>query len=170
MIRFLTLLKKGEIKSYISRNWSMSWPMTLIMVFEFLIGLTDVYIAGMVSKEIQATYGFVIQLYFVFIVMANALTVGTVSVVSRLYTSDDRGDLTSAIFSSMAVAGGGGVVLALAGIGLSPSLVHFLNIPEELKQLGIPFIEIYAAGLLFHNFSRLFWSPEDTSAEDGWFR
>jgi len=27
------------------------------MVFEFLMGLTDVYIAGKVSKEIQATYG-----------------------------------------------------------------------------------------------------------------
>jgi len=45
------------------------------MFFEFLIGLTDVYIAGKVSKEIQATYGFVIQLYFIFIVIGNALTV-----------------------------------------------------------------------------------------------
>jgi hypothetical protein len=39
--------------------------MTLIMFFEFLIGLTDVYIAGKVGKEIQAAYGFVIQLYFI---------------------------------------------------------------------------------------------------------
>ena len=31
-------------------------------------------------KEVQATYGFVIQLYFIFIVIANALTVGTVRV------------------------------------------------------------------------------------------
>jgi len=45
------------------------------MFFEFLIGLTDVYIAGKVSKEIQATYGFVIPLYFIFIVIGNALTV-----------------------------------------------------------------------------------------------
>jgi hypothetical protein len=53
--------------------------MTLIMLFDFMIGLTDVYIAGKVSKEIQATYGFVIQLYFL-IVIANA-SQGHVSVV-----------------------------------------------------------------------------------------
>jgi hypothetical protein len=61
--------------------------MSLIMLFEFLISLTDVYIAGKVGKEIQAACGFVIQLYFIFIVVANALTVGTVSVVSRLFAA-----------------------------------------------------------------------------------
>jgi len=86
------------------------------MVFEFLIGLTDVYIAAGVSKEIQATYGFVIQLYFIFIVIANALTVGTVSVISRLYTSRDHTELTRAVFSSLVTAVGAGIVLAVAGI------------------------------------------------------
>jgi len=124
--------------------------MTFIMVFEFLIGLTDVYIAGKVSKEIQATYGFVIQLYFIFIVIANALTVGTVSVVSRLYTSGDKAGLNKAIFSSLVAAAGSGIVLAAAGIFLSPEIIRLLNIPGELKPFAIPFIEIYALGLLFH--------------------
>ena len=128
----------------------MSWPLTLIMVFEFLIGLTDVYIAGKVSKEIQATYGFVIQLYFILIVIANALTVGTVSVVSRLYTSGDKTELTKAVFSSLVTAVGAGIVLAVAGIFLSPEMIRLLNIPKELKQFAIPFIEIYALGLIFH--------------------
>lgn len=122
------------------------------MFFDFLIGLTDVYIAGKVSKEIQATYGFVIQLYFIFIVIANALTVGTVSVVSRLYASENRNDLTRAIFSSLMTATGAGIVLAVAGMFFSPELIHFLNIPEELKSLAIPFIKIYSVGLLFHYF------------------
>jgi putative MATE family efflux protein len=134
----------------ISRSWSVSWPLTLIMVFEFLIGLTDVYIAGKVSKEIQATYGFVIQLYFIFIVIANALTVGTVSVVSRLYTSRDKTELTQAVFSSLFAATGAGMVLAAVGIFFSPELIRPLNIPEELKNFAISFIEIYALGLIFH--------------------
>lgn len=128
----------------------MSWPLTLIMVFEFLIGLTDVYIAGKVSKEIQATYGFVIQLYFILIVIANALTVGTVSVVSRLYTSGDKTELTKAVFSSLVTAVGAGIVLAVTGIFLSPEMIRLLNIPKELKHFAIPFIEIYALGLIFH--------------------
>ena len=74
MTRLSAFVNREDIKSYISSSWSVSWPLTLIMLFEFLIGLTDVYIAGRVSKEIQAAYGFVIQLYFVLIVIANALT------------------------------------------------------------------------------------------------
>ncbi len=124
--------------------------MTLIMFFEFLIGLTDVYIAGRVSKEVQAAYGFVIQLYFIFIVIANALTVGTVSVVSRLFTSKNKDELTETVFSSIVTATIAGVVLAAAGIFLSPEIIKILNIPEEIKPLTISFIRIYAAGLLFH--------------------
>ena len=120
------------------------------MVFEFLIGLTDVYIAGRISKDIQATYGFVIQLYFILIVIANALTVGTVSVVSRLYTSGNRIELNKAVFSSMIASSGAGFVLAVAGIFLSPTIIKHLNIPEELKHFAASFIEIYAMGLLFH--------------------
>jgi putative MATE family efflux protein len=120
------------------------------MLFDFLIGLTDVYIAGQVSKEIQATYGFVIQLYFILIVIANAVTVGTVSVVSRLYSSGNRSDLTHAIFSSLITTGSAGIILAVAGIFFSPELIHFVNIPQELKYLATPFIKIYSVGLLFH--------------------
>lgn len=149
-MRLLTLFKREEIKSYISRSWSVSWPLVLIMVFEFLIGLTDVYIAGKVSKEIQATYGFVIQLYFIFIVIANALTVGTVSVVSRLYTSGDKTELSKSIFSSLIAAVSAGAFLAGGGFLFSPQIIHVLNIPQQLKQHCIPFIKIYAMGLFFH--------------------
>jgi putative MATE family efflux protein len=120
------------------------------MFFEFLIGLTDVYIAGRVSKEVQATYGFVVQLYFIFIVTANALTVGTVSVVSRLFTSEKEKELREAVFSSIAVSAGAGIILAMVGILFTPELIRILNIPETLKHLSLPFIRIYAIGLLFH--------------------
>ncbi len=145
-----TLFKREDIRSYISRSWSVSWPMTLIMFFEFIIGITDVYIAGKIGKEIQATYGFVIQLYFIFIVIANALTVGTVSVVSRLFTSGNKIELTDTIFSSIVAAFTAGMILAAASFMFAPKIIDILNIPHELKQFGTPLIKIYALGLLFH--------------------
>ncbi len=142
--------KWKEIRSYLSRSWSMSWPMTLIMFFEFLIGLTDIYIAGRIGKEVQATYGFTVQIYFIFIILANALAVGTVSIVSRLFTSKDTEALTEAIFSSVVASIMGGAVLSLAGLFLGEDLVRLLNIPEALKPLAAPMIRIYASGLMFH--------------------
>jgi putative MATE family efflux protein len=138
------------LKSHISRSWSISWPITVMMFFEFIIGLTDVYVAGRIGKEIQASYGFVVQVYFVLIVIANALTVGTVSVVSRLFTSGDREALSEAIFSALVAAAIGGTLLSAAGIVFTPAIIKGINIPAELKPLIPPFVTIYALGLLFH--------------------
>ena len=94
----------------------MSWPMTLIMFFEFMTGLVDVYIAGKIGKEIQAAYGFIIQLYFVFIIVGNALTVGAVSIISRLFTAGNKDDLTEAIYSTLSVTIVAGLLLGIGGV------------------------------------------------------
>ena len=148
--KFLSRLRREDLRDTLSRSWSVSWPLTLIMFFEFLIGLTDVYIAGKVGNEVQAAYGFVIQLYFIFIVIANALTVGTVSVVSRLFTSGKEEELHRTIFSSLATAAVIGMALVLGGLLLTPPILNLLGLPGELKPLVPPFINIYATGLLFH--------------------
>lgn len=133
----------------IARSWRVAWPMTLIMLFEFLIGLTDVYVAARVGKDIQAAYGFVIQFYFIFIVIANALTVGAVSLISRLYTSGDENQLTTAIFSSLLITAGAGWLTALIGIFFAPVMIGLLNLPAQLKPFILPLIQIYSAGLFF---------------------
>jgi len=144
------LLKRADIRSFISRSWSVSWPMTLIMFFEFLISLADVFIAGKISKEVQAAYGFVTQIYFVFTVIGNALTVGTVSVISRLCQAIEDESYSKAVFSMVVTTSIAGLILGITGIFLTPIIFNFLNIPDVLKQLGRPLAAIYAGGLIFH--------------------
>lgn len=141
---------RGEgLLCYVNRSWSVAWPMILIMLFEFLTGLTGVFVAGRVGKEVQATYGYALQLYFIFIVFANALTVGTVSIVSRHFTTGDPERLSTVVFSSLVATSLSGSVLAVLGVWLTPTIVHLLNMPQELKAMAIPFVRIFAAGLLF---------------------
>jgi len=150
MVRLLRFLKREDIKSFIRLSWSVSWPMTLIMLFEFLITLADVYIAGKIGKEVQAAYGFVTQLYFIFSVIANALIVGTVSVVSRLCPEKNTEEYYRSIYSSVVSAAGIGIVLVLFGIFLTPFIIKYLNVPDVVKRYGTPLFQIYAGGLLFH--------------------
>lgn len=124
--------------------------MTLIMFFEFLIGLADVYIAGKIGKEVQAAYGFVFQIYFVFTIIANSFTVGSVSTISRLFTSGRKDELGIAVFSSILTAMGGGVIFGVGATIFGARIIDVLNVPEEIKVLGKPLITIYSAGLLFH--------------------
>ena len=132
------IFQEKEIRNFIAESWAVSAPMTLIMVFDFLIGMADIYVAGRIGKEIQATYGFVVQLYFVFIIIANALTTGTVSVISRLFSSGDKEELGRAIFSTIIVATAGGFLFGTLGIILTPPVINLVNIPANLKPLGIP--------------------------------
>ena len=144
------LLNREDIRSFISRSWSVSWPMTLIKFFEFLISLADVFIAGKISKEVQAAYGFVTQIYFVFTVIGNALTVGTVSVISRLCQAIEDDSYSKAVFSTVVTTSIAGLILGIAGIFLTPLIFDLLSIPDVLKQFGRPLAVIYAGGLIFH--------------------
>ncbi len=120
------------------------------MFFEFTTGLVDVYIAGRVGKEIQAAYGFIIQLYFVFIIVGNALTVGAVSVISRLFTAGNKGDLTEAIYSTLFYDNCCGTDSRDRRLPFTDDIIVMMNIPQALKLPGDPLGVIYSAGLLFH--------------------
>jgi putative MATE family efflux protein len=144
------ILGNPEIKTFLRESWSVSWPMILIMFFEFITGLADIYIAGRVGKEIQAAYGFIIQLYFVFIIVGNALTVGAVSIISRLFTSGNKDDLTKAIYTTLLLTIIAGLILGIGGLFLTDDIIAALNIPQALKPLATPLGVIYSSGLMFH--------------------
>jgi len=142
-------LRRDDVKSYLEESWTVGWPMVLIMFFVFLISMADVYIAGRIGKEVQAAYGFVVQLYFIFAVVATALNVGAVSVVSKLYTGDDCSEYVRAVSSSFITAGATGVIFALIASLAAPWIIGMLDLPEAVKLYGIPLFQIYAIGLIF---------------------
>jgi multidrug resistance protein, MATE family len=144
------LLNCKDIRKFVSESWSIGWPMMIIMFFEFLTGLVDIYVAGKISKEIQAAYGFVIQLYFVFIIVGNAFSIGAVSVVSQIFTSKNKDLLVESVYSTVIATIVLGLILGIAGIFLTPVLIDLLHIPSELKPIATPLARIYAAGVLFH--------------------
>lgn len=123
--------------------------MTLIMFFLFFIGLTDVYVAGRISKEIQAAYGLASQIYFILSIIVFALTVGSVSLVSRLYTSEKKEDFIAAVDSSIAVSLAAGIVLTIIGLLFSRGIINGLAVPVVLKEYAVALLRIYSAGLVF---------------------
>ena len=149
MEKIRTIIWNDNIKALIAESWAVSWPMTLIMFFEFLIGITDIYIAGKFGKEVQAAYGIAFQLYFVFIIIGIALSVGLVSVVSWLFTSDKTDEFIAAIDSSLFLATVSGLIFTAAGVLFSGQIIGILNMPENVKVYAIPFLAVYSIGFVF---------------------
>ena len=127
--------------------WHLSWPMVLIMILNFLVGFTDIYVAGFISPEVQAAVGFVSQLYFLIIIIANAISIGTLAMVSRATGSNNFKrvlEITqqSLIFSFLVAAG-----LMLLGLVFYREIVSIAGFPLEIREISEVFLKIFALAL-----------------------
>lgn len=141
-----------RIKYILRNSWSISWPMIIIMLMDFFVGITDIFIAGKLGKEIQASIGFVSQIYFVFMVIVNGITVGAVSLISRLYGAKKVNELSQAIITLLVSSVIAGVLIGICGVLFAGSGIQLLNIPHSLKKYIIPLVKIYLGGVIFHYF------------------
>lgn len=139
-----------NVMPLIKSSWKMSWPMMVMMVFEFLISMTDIYIAGLYGKEVKAATGLASQVYALFIMTGHALTIGAVSILSRLYTSEDKKLFKSAVFTSVTSAFSFGVIICIIGILFSKQIVTLLNAENQVKEYASTLIKIYFLGIIFH--------------------
>jgi MATE family multidrug resistance protein len=127
--------------------WRISWPMFLIMIFNFLVGFTDIYVAGFISPEVQAAVGFVGQLYFLTIIIANAISIGSLAMVSRTVGSNnfDRAlniSKQSLIFSFLIAAG-----LTITGFIFSKQIISFAGFPLKIREISEKFFIVFAIAL-----------------------
>ena len=121
--------------------------MFLIMLFNFFVGLTDVYVAGFISPEIQAVVGFVTQIYFLIIIIANAVSIGTLALVSRAFGAGKTEKAVetakqSLLFSALIALG-----LMAAGLFFTKEIISFSGFPAKLSEIAENFLKIFALAL-----------------------
>ena len=103
--------------------------MLLIMIFDFFVGFADVYVAGFISPEVQAAVGFVSLLYFFVIIIANAISIGTVALVSRAIGGGDFGRALEVARQSLIFGCLVAVLLSLVGLFFSRQIVAAAGFP-----------------------------------------
>jgi len=139
-----TSLTTGSLWSNI---WYISWPMMLIMFFQFLIGFTDIFVAGLISPEAQAAVGFSGQLLFLIIIIANAISIGTISLVSRNVGAGDFPRVLEisrqAVLFSMIVA----LCISLPGYFFCSDIVRLAGVPIEIRDMAGKFLKVFALSL-----------------------
>ena len=143
------MIKDKKIREIIKESWSVGWPTAFIMFYEFMIGFTDVYVASKFGKEAQAAYGIAFQLYFIFIIIGIALSVGVVSVVARLFSSDKPEIFKTAVSSSVATATLSGLIFGICGVLFSKDIIQVLDLPAVVKVYAAPFATLYSLAFLF---------------------
>lgn len=127
--------------------WHISWPILLMTIFYFFVGFTDIYVAGLISPEIQAAVGFVGQLYFLIIIVANAISIGTVVLVSRAVGARDSAGAVyaakqSLLFSLIVAAG-----LSACGLFFYREIIAIAGFPAEIREMAENFLRVFALSL-----------------------
>jgi len=121
--------------------------MLLVMFFNFLVGLTDIYVAGFLGPEIQAIVGFVGQLYFFIIIVANAISIGTVAIVSRAVGAGNFDDALSTARQSLVFGLSCALALTVAGLLFKDHIISLAGFSGNIRQIALDFFVIFAFSL-----------------------
>jgi putative MATE family efflux protein len=117
------------------------------MVFNFFVGLADLYVAGFIGPEVQAAIGFVTQLFFIVIIVANAIGVGTIAMVSRAVGAANAGRAIEIARQSLIFGIAVAVVITAATVIYCREIVALAGMPGEIRGLAENFLRIFAFAL-----------------------
>ncbi len=130
-----------------SNIWQLSWPIFLIMIFNFFVGLADVYVAGLISSDVQAAVGFVSQIYFLVIITANAISIGTLALVSRAVGSGNSNDAIDVAKQSLIFSVIIAICLMFIGIVFAKEIISLAGFPVTIREISEKFLKIFALAL-----------------------
>ncbi len=117
--------------------------MVLIMLFNFVVMFVDVYVAGLISPAVQAAVGFVSQIYFLVIILANAISIGTVAIVSRAIGANDFPDALSVAKQSLVFGASVAAALTIIVALFCRDIVEFAGFPAETQEIAADFLRIF---------------------------
>jgi putative MATE family efflux protein len=135
---------KGNIWAGI---WKLSWPMLLIMIFSFFVGFTDVYVAGFISPNVQAAVGFVTQIYFLVVIVANAIGIGTLALISRAIGAGETQKAVDIAKQSLILSFLIAVALTVVCLLFYRGIISLAGFPLPIRDIAETFIKVFAFAL-----------------------
>lgn len=127
-----------------------SMPLILGNLFQQLYSIVDSVIVGnVVGKDALAAVGAsgaIIQLLIGFIIGASA---GAGVIISQYYGAQNREGVHKTVHTTLAIALCCGVILSVAGIVLTPWILHAMGTPEEVFDAAADYLQIFFAGHFF---------------------
>jgi putative MATE family efflux protein len=123
--------------------WRLSWPQVLEMLANFLVGFADVYVAGLLNKEVQASIGLITSALFFMLIIATATANGAVAAISQSVGAGK--ELRARRYTGLALEIGlvCGILFVAAGFLLKDAFLALLQVPEEIRGVTSYFLEVY---------------------------
>ncbi|GHV53113.1 MATE family efflux transporter [Deltaproteobacteria bacterium] len=128
----------------------LTWPQLLMMCFQFLVGLTDVWVAGQIHRDVQAVLGLITQCQFLLLIVGVSAANASVAAMSQSLGADlpNRARRYAGLICKIGLTFAF-VVLAFALLLRAP-LLRLMQVPEEIRPLAIDFWQVFLLVLPSH--------------------
>ncbi|WP_028574705.1 MATE family efflux transporter [Desulfonatronovibrio hydrogenovorans] len=123
--------------------WKLAWPQILMMLFHFLIGFVDVWVAGRLGRDVQACMGMITQALFFFLVVAIALANGSVAAISQSVGAGLIRRVQRYIGLGLEIGVVLGFVFLVAGFLFRDGLLELLQVPDEIMPIAAYLLKVY---------------------------
>lgn len=145
-------LSAAQTCSHISSQaiWRLTWPQLLMMCCQVMVGLTDVWVAGQIHRDVQAVLGLITQCQFILLIIGTAAANAAVSAMSQSLGANlpvrarrYAGSLlkTTLAFSLIALG---------AALLFREHILALMQVPEEIRPLASQFWGVFLIALPPH--------------------
>ena len=134
---------------------SFAAPMLLGLIFQQLYNTVDTIVVGnFVSAQALAAVGTTGPLINTLLGFFNGFSAGATVVIARAFGARSRRDVHDAVHTTITVTLLLAVVITLAGVLLTPTLLRLMRAPEDMVPEATTYLRIYfmgVSGLMLYN-------------------
>jgi len=130
--------------------WRLAWPQALMMFFHFWIGFVDVYVAGLLNREVQAALGLITSCLFFLLIIAVSVANGSVAAISQSLGAGLRARARRYVGLCLEIGVVFGLVFLVGGVAAKDLLLAALRVPESIRGITTEFLDVYAMLLPFY--------------------
>ncbi len=125
-------------------------PMLISMFFQQAYNLADSWIAGnLVGADALSAVGICYPVTVFLIAISSGLSLGTSIFCAQAFGENVLRDVRSAFSTSFRFYIPVAVIITISGFFLSPAVMRWLSVPEELKQGTLLYLRLYLLGFPF---------------------
>lgn len=123
-------------------------PQMLMMLCQFTVGMVDVFVAGRIAPEVQATLGLMNTLLFFLLIVAMSTAQGAVAAISQSAGAGKRARMLRYIMLVLSLGFVASLVLLALGYPLQGPLLDIIGAPKPVRDVALFFLDVYMLTLV----------------------
>ena len=125
-------------------------PILLGNLFQQLYNTFDSWVVGHFLGEIPlAAVSSSSHLIFLLVGFFNGMSMGAGVVIARHYGAQNKDALNKCIHTTVALGLAAGIILTIAGVAFTPSILRWMDTPPEVLPQSIIYFRLYFCGAIF---------------------